>query len=86
VTGYIGCRVDVMLATPPPASPIEEARRLREEAAAIRDGLGAVVARLREQRAALRRVAEATQRLAAELEKAREPSAGDGQPGQGTAV
>ena len=61
-----------------PPTPVEEARRLREEAAAIRDGIGAVVARLREQRAVLRCVAEATQRLAAELDKARGPLAGHG--------
>jgi len=40
---------------PPGREHIEEARRLREEAAEVRRGLGPVVARLREQRAALRR-------------------------------
>jgi len=39
----------------PQPGHIEEARRLREEAAEVRRGLGPVVARLREQRAAVRR-------------------------------
>jgi F0F1-type ATP synthase membrane subunit b/b' len=43
-----------------PVSAVEEARRLREEAAEIRKGVAPVLEQLRKQRAAMRRALRAT--------------------------